>query len=200
MNEGWSGAKKTSDQSSDFAANFTTKLDEEYVIRFLDDQPYGSYRQHWIDRAGKRSFVCPEDPDDDKSPRCPLCDVGDKPRAQYAFNIALLDEKGKPISRSWDVGIKLEQKIERIHKDPRIGPLSSQYFSVVRTGKGGTSDTAITPIKKRDLYEDFRIDPLTDGEFEDMKRYTKEIIVENMPGMAQLKALAKELTKFDDRS
>lgn len=199
MNSGWAGAKKTQDQSSDYAANFKTDVDEKYLIRFLDDEPYASYRQHWLERSGKRSFVCPEDPDDDSTPRCPLCDAGDKPRAQYAFNIVLLEEDQKPRTLSWDVGIKLKQKFERLHKDPKIGPLNNPYFEVCRTGKGGTSDTAVVPVKERDLWDDFGVEPFTEREFEDLQRkgYDKSIV--DAPGISQLKELAKELTRYDDR-
>lgn len=200
MNSGWAGAKKTKDQSSDYAQNFKTDVDVSYVIRFADDGPYAAYRQHWLERSGKRSFVCPEDPDDDKSPRCPLCDVGDKPRAQYAFNVIVMEEDGKPVVRSWDVGIKLFQKFERIAKDPKYDGLNGLYFEVVRTGgKGGSSDTALNPIKERDLYEDFRIEPLTEREFEDLVRKGYDKTIVNIPGVSELKALAKELTKYDDR-
>lgn len=200
MNEGWAGAHKTRDQSSDYASNFKTEVDAKYVIRFLDDRPYASYRQHWLERSGKRSFVCPEDPDDDTTPRCPLCDAGDKARAQYAFNVVVLDEDQKPTIKSWDVGIKLFQKFERTHKDERIGPLNDPYFEVCRTGKGGTSDTALVPIKERDLFADYGIEPFTEREFEALqaKGYDKSIV--DAPGISQLKELAKELLRYDDRS
>jgi hypothetical protein len=197
VREGWGGAHKTRDQAGDFASSFKMENDKTYVVKFLDDAPYASFRQHWIDRSGKRSFVCPEDPDDPDSPRCSLCDAGDKVRAQYSFNIVVLEEDAKPTVKSWDVGIRLFQKFERIHKDDRIGPLTRPYFAVSRTGKGTNADTQLSPIKDRDLWDDYGIEELTDGEIDKLmrKRYDRSII--EVPSRRQLKELAEEFSKYD---
>lgn len=199
MNDGWAGAKRTQAASGDFAANFKLDKEKEYVIRFLDDAPYATYRQHWLERSGKKSFVCPEDPDDDQSPRCPLCDAGDKTRAQYSFNIIDLTGGGKPQVFSWDVGIRLLNKLEKINKDPRIGPLSANYFAVSRTGTGTNADTQLSPIKERDLWDDYKVEELTEEELEalEKKGYDKSII--DVPSKTQLRDLADELTRYDDR-
>lgn len=171
--------------------------DAVYVIRFLGDAPYATYRQHWLERSGKKSFVCPEDPDDKDGPRCPLCDAGDKTRAQYAFNVIDLTDGAKPQVFSWDVGIRLKNKLEKINNDPRIGPLSANYFAVSRTGKGTNADTQLSPIKERDLWDDYKVEELSEAELERLKGYDKSII--DVPSSSQLRSLADELLRYDDR-
>lgn len=196
---GWDGASRTQSLSGDYADNFKMDADKEYVIKFVDDEPYASYRLHWLERSGKKSFVCPEDPDDPKSVRCPLCDAGDKTRAQYGFNIIDLTGGHKPEVKSWDVGVRMLNKLKKINSDPRNGPLSANYFLAVRTGKGTNSDTNISPIKERDLWDDYKVEELSEDELEDLakKGYDRSII--DVPSKTQLRELADELTRYDDR-
>lgn len=196
---GWEGAARTQSLSGDYASTFKMDEDKDYVVRFLEDAPYASYRLHWVDRSGKRSFVCPEDPDDPDSPRCPLCDAGDKTRAQYAFNIIDLTGGQKPVVLSWDMGVRLKTKLEKIHKDPRNGPLSDHYYVAKRTGKGTNSDTNVAPIKERDLWDDYHVEELTDDELDTLATRVYDRSIIEVPSRKQLQELADEFSRYDDR-
>jgi hypothetical protein len=200
VNEGWQGADRTQSASGDYAPSFKLEKDKDHVIKFLDDHPYASYRLHWIERKGKKSFVCPENPDDPRSPRCPLCDAGDKTRAQHSFNIVELTDGMKPAVSSWDVGVRVLNKLKKINSDNRIGPLTEPYFVVSRTGTGTNADTTINPIKERDLWDDWNVEELTDKELAALrkKRYDKSFV--DVPSPKQLADLADEFTRYDDRS
>ena len=197
MRSGWKGAKQTRDESSDFAPTLKFESGETVVIRFLEDEPYASYHQHWVERQGKRSFVCPEDRNDPKSPRCPLCDVGAERRAQYSFNVVVLEGDSRPVIKSWDVGVRLLKKLETINADKKIGPLTATYFAVTKTGKGTQSDTTPVPVKERDLWDDYEVEPLTEKEFDSLYRKRFDASIVQVPSMQTLRELAKDMTKYD---
>jgi hypothetical protein len=153
VRKGWGGARRTKEMSSDFPEEL--KVTEEAVlVKFLEDEPFASYRQHWIEREGKKSFTCLEDD-------CPLCDIGDRPAGRYAFNVLLLSE-GEPTNKVWVVGNRLEGTLENYAKDKKTGPLTRLYWSVSRTGKGSNTQHNISPVKERDLPEDWDVEALDD--------------------------------------
>ena len=90
VQEGWDAADallKT--DNTEFPTDFRFS-EEPQLIKFLQDRPFATYQQHWIDRPkGKKSFVCMGD-------GCPLCEIlGDKPRGKFAFNVLVLGTENK---------------------------------------------------------------------------------------------------------
>jgi len=188
VRKGWGGAKRVKEQSSDFADELKIS-DEAVLIKFLEDEPFASYRQHWIEREGKKSFTCLEDD-------CPLCDIGDRPAGRYAFNILLLSE-GEPTNKVWIVGNRLEGTLENYAKDKKTGPLTRHYWSVSRTGKGSNTQYNIQMVKERDLEDDWEVEPL---EEDVIKRYAKNCWDDSAVGLQtrkQLQAIADEVADED---
>ena len=134
---GWTESQKQHESTASYAKSFRPE-EKTQVIKFLEDSPYASYRRHWIDGVNDsgqkttRPFVCPMSFDDP----CPLCEVGDKPQAVTSFNIALCGDDGQVLLRSWDMGVRLFNVIKGYSNDPKIGPLTRNFYLVIKTGQG----------------------------------------------------------------
>lgn len=162
VSSGWDGYKRAREASSDFPDEL--KVDEEaMLIKLLEDSPFATWNQHWIDELqGKKSFTCLQED-------CPLCDIGDKPRAMAAFNVVLMSE-GKPSVLVWKVGPMVAGQLKNLNKDKKTGPLTKFYWSVSKTTGKGKTTYNIIPVKERDLEEDWEVEPLTPKE---IKRHRK---------------------------
>lgn len=175
IKRGWGAAEKVKNADSAFAQRLKIG-DDPIIIKFLEDEPYASFRFHWIERQGQKSFTCIADLD----PKgCPLCDAGSRPSTRFAFNVALLEPDTDPAVKSYEVGPRVIDQLKNFHTDPRQGPLSKHYWAVSRTGKGTTSATNHQLVKERDLEDEWAgITPLTESGLRDLLRdsYTPEII------------------------
>jgi hypothetical protein len=62
IRRGWGAADAVKHADSPFAQRLRL-MDDPIVIKFLEDEPYASFRQHWIERSGQKSFTCISDID-----------------------------------------------------------------------------------------------------------------------------------------
>lgn len=173
IRRGWGAAEAVKHADSPFAQRLRV-MDDPIVIKFLEDEPYASFRQHWVERSGQKSFTCIADID----PKgCPLCDAGSRPSTRFAFNVVLLSSDSEPTVKSYEVGPRVIDQLKNFHNDPRQGPLSKHYWAVSRSGKGATSATNHQLVKDRDL-EEWGLDALTAEDVKDFrsKAYGPEII------------------------
>lgn len=188
ISRGWAAAENTKNAGSAYAQRL--KMTEDpVIIKFLEDEPYASYRQHWIERKGQQSFTCISDID----PKgCPLCDIGNRPATRFAFNVALLERDSEPLIRSYEVGPRVIDQLKNFHTDPRQGPLTKHYWAVSRTGKGTTSSTNHQLVKERDLGEEWNVDAIAEAELASLRAqaYGPEII--QIPDYKTLKNVAFE--------
>jgi hypothetical protein len=191
IRRGMSAARQVIDSTSSFAQAF--KLTEQIqVIKFLEDDSYANYTRHWIERQtptgrSNRSYNCL----DNWGKPCPLCGVGDKPQAVVAFNIALIGDDGVAVLKTFDCGPKLFGIVENYARDPKVAPLSKGYFLASRSGKQGTVNYQLVPIKPHSLRDDYDIEPPTDGELKALGLYDSDIIT--MPKTKDLEAIAAEI-------
>lgn len=153
IRRGWGAADETRQADSPFAQKLKVENDKTILIKFIEDEPYASYRQHWIERDGQKSFTCLADID---PAGCPLCAAGHRPSARFAFNVVQLFTDSDPALRSYEIGPSIIDQLKNIHQDPRIGPLTKNYFAVLKTGKKSTSRTAHNPVKERDFADDWK--------------------------------------------
>jgi hypothetical protein len=184
---GWNAVEDVKNADSPFAQRLKVSEDP-IIIKFLSDEPYASWKQHWIERQGQKSFVCIGDIDDKG---CPLCDSGSRPSVRIAFNVALLVPGEEPVLKSYEVGPRVIDQLKNFHTDPRTGPLSKHYWAVSKTGKGATTATAHQIVKERDL-EEWNIEGITDDSFKTLrnKAYTPDIIA--IPARKDLLSVADE--------
>lgn len=150
---GWDAAAaflKSKDKSSAYPTNFKFS-GQAQLVRFLEDGPFLVYEQHWIDREGRKSFVCLGDD-------CPLCNIaGDKPRARFGFNVVSLSEE-TPEVQIMDVPKTMVQLLLSANDDPRRGPLTKYYWSVSRLGTGRETQYTLDRVKATDLAEEWGLD------------------------------------------
>lgn len=188
VRKGWGGARRVKEMGGDFPEGLSLD-DEPILVKFLEDEPFVSYRQHWIEREGKKSWTCLED-------GCPLCDIGDRPQSKFCFNVLLLSE-GEPVVKVWTVGSRVLTQLETFHKDKKTGPLGRLYWAISRTGKGTKASTSIQAVKERDLEDDWEMEPLDDdilAKYQE-KGYTDETV--QVQTRKQLRDIAKEVSDED---
>jgi len=187
IKRGWGAAEKIKEASSDFAQRFKV-LETTQVIKFLEDEPYASFRTHWIERTGQKSFTCLHD-----SPQgCPLCDAGNRPSTKFAFNIGLMDESGDTTVKSFEVGVRLIDQLKNFHNDPRQGPLSKNYWAVSKTGKGSQTQTVLQMVRERDL-EEWALVAISDEQMTSLVTNVYDASILSIPTRAELLAIATEL-------
>lgn len=188
IKRGWGAADETRSADSPFSQRLKV-TNEPQVIRFLEDDPYTSFRQHWIERQGQKSFTCTSAI---HAKGCPLCDAGDRPSARFCFNVAVLVPGEEPLLRSYDVGPRVVDSLKNFHQDPRQGPLPKHYWAVSRTGKGNTSQTNHQMVKASDLEEDWDLDELTEDQMKALRAKAYDSSIVSIPSYKTLATLAAE--------
>ena len=151
VQEGWDAAEALLKvETSEFPTDFRFS-EEPQLVKFLQDRPFATYEQHWIERPkGKKSFVCIGD-------GCPLCEVlGDKPRGKFAFNILVLvgDTVGVQVLTAPP---SLARQIKKAHDDERKGPLDREFWEISRMGTGPTTQYTLNFVRGRDLAEEWKL-------------------------------------------
>lgn len=174
IRSGWGAVDTLKQEDANYAVRLKTGNDP-VLIKFLQDAPYASWRQHWVNRTGQKSFVCREGMDDRG---CPLCDAGNRPRPLFAFNVLLLERGEEPALRSYEAGTRVIATLRNFNEDERQGPLSKHYWAVSRSGTGPQTQYNHLLIKERDLSDEWGIVPLTSDALEhsESKAYDADIM------------------------
>lgn len=196
IRRGWGASQTAMDNQSTYAQRLDVGADD-ILIKFLEDAPYAGYSRHWIKRtfdSGPATvpYVCLNSVE---SGPCPLCDIGDRPQAVSAFNVALIDDDGTPSLKTWDVGARIFGTLKKYNNDQRNGPLTKGYFLVSKTGKGTKSNTSVVPTRESTLKEDGFIVP-TAADFERLGLYDSSII--DVQTRKTLKEIAAEQQADDE--
>lgn len=154
LQKGWGAAKemlKGVGGDSKFSYNFKFGHAPE-LIAFIEGEPIDSFKQHWVTRSGQQSFRCLEE-------RCPLCAAGNVPSAKFTFFILHFVINGDDINpepKIMTVGPKVLRQLSDIDEDPRKGgPLLGRFFAVSKTGEKQQTQYIFTPVKSRDIPEDW---------------------------------------------
>jgi hypothetical protein len=157
---GWGAAKDALKPKKDSQYPTDFRFSEQaQLVRFLQDEPFAVYEQHWVDRTeGKRSFVCLGD-------ECPLCTIaGDKPRPKFAFNIIVLSD-GEPNVQILTAPPSFARQLQAANDDARRGPLTKYYWAIARTGSGNTTQYTLDRVRATDLAEEWELDADSIDEF-----------------------------------
>lgn len=186
LQSGWEAANKTVMSSKTYTNDF--KFDTEpKLIKFLENAPFASYSQHWIERNGKKSFPCRMDLDG----QCPLCDIGDVPTGRAVFTVVNLSEE--PIVEMLTATSKLFNQLRDLNADKMTGPLDRLFWRVSVSKVNKSTSYNFQPIKLRDLQEDYGMDiaelEATISSFEPL---TDKVIY--FPPRAELQDIADEVT------
>lgn len=151
---GWgavSAQTKPKKENGDYPTDF--KFTEQgRLVRFLEDEPFAVYKQHWVDRSeGRRSFVC-------LGNDCPLCQIaGDIPRSKAAFNVLVVSDE-EPNVQILTAAVTLAKQLQAAHEDSRRGPLSKYYWSISRQGTGRETQYSLDRVRGSELAEEWELD------------------------------------------
>jgi hypothetical protein len=185
---GWQQVDVLKNADSQYAQRL--KVSEEVqVVKFLDDEPFAAWHQHWVEREGQKSFVCLRDLEDRG---CPLCETGNRPSQRIAFNIALLGIGAKPVVRSFEVGPRVVDQLRNLNKAPQTGPLTKHYWAVSRTGKGATTAYNLQAIRARDLQEEWKMDEIDEVLMSQLRETRYDATIMKVPTYADLLSVASE--------
>lgn len=185
---GWGQVDAMKSADSNYAQRL--KVSEEVqIIKFLDDEPFAAWHQHWVERDGQKSFICLRDLEERG---CPLCEIGARPSQRVSFNVALLTVGTKPVVRSFEVGPRVVDQLRNLNKAPQTGPLTKHYWAVSRTGKGATTSYNLQVVRERDLKEEWSIDPITEEGMPKLREERYDASIIKVPTYADLLAIAAE--------
>jgi hypothetical protein len=153
IQSGWGAAKsalKPKEKSGDYPTDFRFS-DQAQLVRFLDNEPFAVYEQHWIEKEGKKSYVCLGD-------ECPLCTIaGEKPRAKFAFNVLVVSDE-EPNVQILTAPPTFARQLEAANDDPRRGPLTKYYWAISRHGSGPQTQYTLDRVRASDLAEEWELD------------------------------------------
>ena len=187
VQEGWGAAEALLKvETSEFPTDFRFS-EEPQLVKFLQDRPFATYEQHWIERPkGKKSFVCIGD-------ECPLCNIlGDKPRGKFAFNVLVLtgDVQGVQVLTAPP---SLARQIKKAHDDERKGPLDREFWEISRMGTGPTTQYTLNFVRGRDLAEEWKLSQDTVNELvANAVPFAAEDVVRETP-RSELQTIARDL-------
>lgn len=186
VQSGWDAAMKAAQSDS---KKFTTEFrftEEPQLVKFLASEPFAVFKQHWIERAGKKSFVCLEDD-------CPLCAIGDTPRAKAAFSVVNLSAE-EPVVEILLTSPTVTRQLATYDGDPKTGPLDRIYWAMSRQGKGPKTIYTINPVKARDLAEDWGVDVVEIEEVIDKFQPLTDKVISFTP-RNELMDIAREMSR-----
>lgn len=200
---GWGAWRDNKAKYSNFGEEFKVDYKRRYLILILDDEPFATFGQHWLDDMPpktRKSYIC-------LGMDCPLCDVlGDEARPLALFNVVEFVETKRgdetimePKLKVWQIGSSIAGQLEDLSEDPKTSPLSDHYWQVSKskqgTGKGGSTVYSISMVKERDLEEDWNLAPLTDDEFEALKAKSFDSTYVKRDTRSDLQEIADDLAE-----
>jgi hypothetical protein len=184
-------------KGGNFPDKFKVEEDKKIIVKFLDDDFFVTYYEHWIDefRGQKRqmSFVCLGDD-------CPLCEIGDSPSFFALINVLDFTKPKSPAVAVWyasaDPGGKIEELINDLEELEKHLTDEDTYAVVSKKkGKNGFFSYAVSKVKARDLEEDYRIAPLDDDELDDFGGQVYDENIVRITPRKTLREIADELSE-----
>lgn len=178
---------------------------EPQLIKFVPGiaVPTVIYAEHWCGAPsgwiteGKRSFVCLG-----STGTCPLCDIGDSPRKWEVYNVLDLRNPEQPLLRILKAAKALSATLMTLDRIPRSNPAEygtlareDMYWQIWRInnlpGDKAIAKTELSPVKARDLYEDWGFESFTTEELAEWTKraWPKEKIIQ-ASSWKELKAAA----------
>ena len=190
VQSGWEAAESQT-VLNDFPTEVKFEGGKHQVFKFLDENgPFATYKQHFLNQktSGKRSYVCINKAATyDKEGRqltpavvCPLCvKLENRPENKRAFTVVSLNSPLGMQRQMLISGARLYQALHAAQYSPQ-GPLTKGYWAVMKIDKGPATTYTVTPIKERDLEEDWNLDAAAAAAVvESSEPYTRSLIKEH---------------------
>lgn len=203
LGSGWAADKPApAFKGGDKPERFTVPDDgTEVLIKFLEERPFTSFYQHWIQTdAGKRPFACLGIDPNTKRSICPLCDRSDKAKSVDYLNVLVLYPDGQNELKLWMASPDPAAAIAEKKASKRSSPLNREdlYFAVSkRAGKNGVPTYTVEAVKEGDLAEDWGVKPVSAAEIASYndKLWTKEVARNQVKSRDELRVLAAKFLK-----
>ena len=191
LKPGFAAAKREMAASSPFANRFQAE-GRSQIIKFLEPEPYVSYRRHWVKRTTQngmtnRTYNCLRS----INQPCALCSAGHRNQFVSCYNIAVVDNKGDVELKSWECGVRLATSLDDIAQDPKLSPLTRDYYLVSRSGEGTSTSYNVSRLKAADMIEDHDIPEPDEATLKALPLYTKDIV--KFPTQKVMEELAEEI-------
>ena len=172
---GHGAARREMAASSTYANRF--QVDSRKIVKFPEPEPFASYRRHWITRynQGGKTLLPVPCYQSIKKP-CPLCKGGHRPVVAVCYNVIEVDDKGDVELKSWECGVRVAKSLDDIAEDPKLGPLTRDYYLITKSGEGTSTSYNISRIKTADLVEDYGIPEPDQTEMKSLELYDSSII------------------------
>jgi hypothetical protein len=205
VRSGWDGAEQTINSGGGGNVSWLKIGDHVELVKFLEDGPLTSFRQHWLDSAGderrSRAYLCP-------GSKCPVCGQGDNPSAYYIFNVLHLSGGAFPEVKALQINTSAYKDLKEVFHDRKTNKpvIDLDFASVKKSGKGFQTRTKFGRVKDRDLEDDwdeiFEYFDFKDlDEIEDEAKgelYTIEEVSPKATPRRELEKLAKYLDEPDE--
>lgn len=187
IQSGWAAALKGAASDKKYTQDFRWE-ETPQLLKFIDSAPFAVFEQHWLEgRPGKKSFVC-------AGVECPLCEIGDTPRAKSAFSVVNLSAEGGFAVEILLTSPTLTRQLAGFDQDPKTGPLDRLFWSVSRQGKGPKTVYSIFPVKARDLAEDHGFDQAdVESRVDRFEPLTRKVIPATP--IAEMAQIAREMSR-----
>jgi hypothetical protein len=156
VGSGWGTLKEQRAKKAAGSVHRLQVKDKEVMLHFLQEEPFAVYQQHWV---GQRSYSCPDTPESPTD--CPLCDAGYDSRTLALFNVVEINS-GENLF--WEAGPNAAKAVLDASEKHISSPINREdlYFAVNRDKQSnGFFAFTLTPVKQRDLTEDYGLEPLT---------------------------------------
>lgn len=158
------------------------------LIHFAENGYFTAFDRHWVNKV---PYVCYGDD-------CPLCARGVKAQAAYLFNIIDLTGPSEPELVVWEASANPFKAIKERAEDSKYNPINKPdlYFEVTKKKQdNGFTAYALTPVKARDLQEDYNVEPL---DAEELKRLTETLFTSEIVYVADREKLVEAADKLED--
>jgi hypothetical protein len=160
------------------------------LIKFLQPEPITHYYEHWVPRANgkKRPYVCLGDV-------CAICGIGDRAKPVLLWNIVDMDDG---LVKVWVLSKDPAKKVEECYdeladSDKTIDDFNSYFAVSKKKGDNNFISYKVEMKKRRDVEEDFDIEPLEEDEIEELLGEAYDDSIVYIPSVAELQAVAEEL-------
>jgi len=189
--EGWDAYKSTRSETSSFnsADRFTIDGAGDGLVKFLEDRPFHTLKQHWVERGKgeKKSWTCLG------TKECPLDLLGEGSRLLTYFNIVDVDDGAH---KYWEAGPQVGDQIADFADSETFAPINQDglYFEVnKKKDKGGFWQYTLRPVFEDDRAWPDDVEPLTDDELDDALDHLFDRSVAEKPSIQALEAIAAEI-------
>jgi len=190
IGSGWDSAESLTPPSRDFPTEFR-QSETPQLIKFIGDGPFATYKMHFLSQktSGKRSYVC-LDPMNGKN--CPLCTLlNHKAEDKRSFTIVNFSAEGGFQKQILTATPRLYRTLATANAD-KFGPLNKHFWSLSRSGKMQTTVYNLTPVKERDLAEEYDMNVEEVNDFlATVEAYERSVIREH--SYADLVEIAEDL-------